>query len=106
MTTSTPTRPGDDGALVAAHFVLGKKWVLQILAGAISGFSRFNEFIEENPGLSDRVLAARLRDLVHAGLLRKDGAGKSVRYSLTGLGTETRCLIETCVHIGSRAKGG
>jgi hypothetical protein len=48
--------------------VVGEKWTLLILRDAFNGVRRFDDF-RRHVGLSDPVLADRLRTLVRAGIL-------------------------------------
>lgn len=49
--------------------VVGEKWTLLILRDAVNGVTRFDDF-RRHVGLSEAVLADRLRKLVRHGILR------------------------------------
>jgi DNA-binding HxlR family transcriptional regulator len=73
--------------LRAAFDLLGKRWtalILDVLAARPAGFCEIHRAI---PGLSDRLLAERLRELVAAGLVSRTGepAARSA-YALTDRG--------------------
>jgi DNA-binding HxlR family transcriptional regulator len=52
------------------------------------GKRTFAEFIESEERISTNVLSSRLRDLAAGGLIRRDGRGRAVRYSLTPKGLD------------------
>jgi DNA-binding HxlR family transcriptional regulator len=70
--------------------VVGEKWTLLILRDAFNGVRRFDDF-RRHVGLSDPVLADRLRTLVQAGILttrpyREPGTRTRREYRLTDKG--------------------
>jgi DNA-binding HxlR family transcriptional regulator len=75
---------------------LGDKWSLLIVRELLHGVTRFNEFERGLPGISRSVLAARLRQLEHSGVIeRRVGAdGRSTRYRLTPAGRELRAVVD------------
>jgi DNA-binding HxlR family transcriptional regulator len=76
----------------AAIELVGRRWtgaIIQVLM--MSGPCRFNELLGAIPGLSDRLLTERLRELEGAAIVRRDvQAGPPVRvaYELTERGRE------------------
>src|SRR6187402_452070 len=71
--------------------LVGKRWSSAILLALARGADRFSEIIASIPGLSDRVLAQRLRELESVGLLRREVIATmpvQVRYRLTDRGTD------------------
>ncbi len=83
---------------VCPHFhdaieLIGKRWTGAIVFALTEGPQRFGELAKAVPGLSDRLLSSRLRELEHEGLVvRHVEAGSPVRvtYSLTEAGAELR----------------
>ncbi|MBD5831869.1 winged helix-turn-helix transcriptional regulator [Janibacter melonis] len=73
--------------------VLGDPWSAVVLRDMIFGDRRyFRELLSGSlEGIASNVLAARLRDLVAAGLLVREDAGRGhrARYSLTEAGIQT-----------------
>ncbi|MCB8905612.1 MULTISPECIES: helix-turn-helix domain-containing protein [unclassified Streptomyces] len=72
--------------------LVGEKWTLLILRDAFNGVRRYDEF-RRHLGLSEAVLADRLRKLVTAGLLRAEpyrepGARTRYEYRLTRKGVD------------------
>jgi DNA-binding HxlR family transcriptional regulator len=77
--------------------LLERRWLLSILYAALTGAQRFNEFAEAVGGISDRMLAERLRDLEAAGLVERRVIATSppgVQYRLTARGAALAPLIE------------
>jgi len=75
----------------AAIELIGKRWTGAIVFALTEGPLRFGELAKAVPGLSDRLLSQRLRELEQEGLVgREVEAGSPVRvtYSLTEAGTE------------------
>ncbi|MEU8522796.1 helix-turn-helix domain-containing protein [Streptomyces sp. NPDC048577] len=72
--------------------VVGEKWSLLIVRDAFNGVRRYDEF-RRHLGLSEAVLADRLRKLVGAGVLRAEpyrepGARTRSEYRLTAKGRD------------------
>jgi DNA-binding HxlR family transcriptional regulator len=95
VSSSTQVPAGAPGA-VCPHFhaaieLIGKRWTGAIVCALIEGPMRFAELGKAVPGLSDRLLSQRLRELEEEGLVRREvEAGTPVRvtYSLTEVGAE------------------
>ncbi|HEU4739525.1 MAG TPA: helix-turn-helix domain-containing protein [Solirubrobacterales bacterium] len=84
------------GGAVCPHFhcaieLIGKRWTGAIVVALTERPMRYRELGKAVPGLSDRLLSQRLRELEEEGLVeRQVEAGTPVRvtYSLTVLGQE------------------
>jgi DNA-binding HxlR family transcriptional regulator len=73
--------------LRAAFDLLGKRWTALILDVLRVRPARFSEIHRAIPGLSDRVLAERLRELGAAGVVCRSGEpGPRAAYQLTDRG--------------------
>jgi DNA-binding HxlR family transcriptional regulator len=75
----------------AAIELIGKRWTGAILSALTEGPLRFGELARAVPGLSDRLLSQRLRELEQEGLVQRDvepGSPVRVTYSLTEAGAE------------------
>jgi DNA-binding HxlR family transcriptional regulator len=73
----------------AAIELIGKRWSGAIVCALTERPMRFGELVKVVPGLSDRLLSQRLRELEDAGLVERDveaGAPVRVTYSLTPRG--------------------
>jgi DNA-binding HxlR family transcriptional regulator len=82
----------------AAMALLGKRWTGLILRALLSGCDRFGSIAAYVPGLSDRVLSERLKELEAEGIIeRRVHAETPVRieYRLTPKGEELRRIVET-----------
>ena len=51
--------------------LLGKKWTAFIVWALLDGPKRFTELAEAAPGLQDRVLSHRLKELTAAGVVTR-----------------------------------
>ena len=77
--------------------LIGKRWSGAILLVLMEGPQRFAELRRAVPGLSDRLLSQRLRELEEAGLVdRRVEPGQPVRvtYELTSMGAELRPALD------------
>ena len=69
--------------------LIGRRWTGAILRALFSGVSRFSDLCETVPGLSDRMLAERLKELEAEGIVRRTVIPETpvrVEYSLTDKG--------------------
>lgn len=89
-------RPVDSTCPVARTIdVLGDKWSLLIIRDAFDGVRRFGQ-LQRSLGIAKNILAARLRDLVEAGVLRTEpapGGSAYQEYVLTEKGEDLFSLI-------------
>lgn len=53
--------------------VLAGKWKIPILFAVLKGHSRFSDILEFCPGLTDKVLNQRLKDLIENKMIEKRG---------------------------------
>lgn len=77
--------------------LIGKRWTGAIVRTLLSGPRRFNELLTQIPGISDRLLTERLRELEGAGVLRREVLPESpvrVQYELTTCGEELRPALD------------
>jgi len=88
--TSTTEQPQG----VCPHFhaaieLIGKRWTGAIVSALTERPLRFGELAKAVPGVSDRLLSRRLRELEDEGLVERDvepGSPVRVTYSLTEAG--------------------
>src|ERR1700736_3852913 len=77
--------------------LIGKRWNGAILAVLLDGPRRFSELVIRVPGLSERLLAERLRELERKGILIRrvlPGPPLGVEYELTAAGRELAPAVE------------
>ena len=84
-----------DGALCPrfhrAVELVGRRWTGAIIRVLLAGPHRFNELLGAIPGISDRLLTERLRELESEGLISRhveSGSPVKVVYELTCAGAE------------------
>ena len=76
--------------------LLGGKWKSVILARLKDGPLGYGEIRQLVPGVSDKVLTERLRDLEGLGLVERENPeqGRRSRYSLTARGEGLRPMLQ------------
>jgi len=82
--------------------VIGRRWTGVILLAILSGLERFSDIREAIPGLSDRLLAQRLRELEAEGLVERIEDDGQIRYHLSESGEDLSPIIETIQAWSSR----
>jgi DNA-binding HxlR family transcriptional regulator len=96
----TETCPG-----AACFVLLGKKWTAFIVWALLEGPRRFTELAEAAPGLRDRVLSQRLKELEAAGLVTRTPYPEvppRVEYELTDAGRALGPVIAEMERWGRR----
>lgn len=93
-----------DGFGYCPHFhwaveLIGRRWTGAIMIVLSGGPRRFGEIRDAVPGLSDRLLVERLRELETQGVVVRaesalDGGAPLVTYGLTEEGTELVPVLE------------
>ena len=84
--------------------LIGRRWSSAILLAVARGACRFSEIHASVPGLSDRMLAQRLRELETAGLVRREVTPTmpvQVTYHLTPSGAELMASCTSSFRVGS-----
>lgn len=83
--------------------LINKKWVIQIIRDLFFGKSRFHEFKEDKPDLSNKVLSNCLKDMEKNGLIRRivDKCDKkNVKYMLTEKGKSLNRILYEIAMVG------
>ena len=78
--------------------LIGRRWSGAIISVMLRGPQGFNEMLAAVPGLSDRLLTERLRELEAEGLVRRTvlpGPPVRVSYGLTEAGESLEPVIES-----------
>ena len=76
--------------------LINKKWVIHIIRDLFFGKSRFHEFKEDKPDLSNKVLSNCLKEMEQNGLIHRivDKCDKrNVRYKLTEKGKSLNKIL-------------
>lgn len=85
--------------------LVGRRWSSAILLALARGAERFGEVLGVVVGLSDRMLAVRLRELEHAGLvdrLVEPTTPVTIRYRLTPRGADLLASLQPLARYGQR----
>ncbi len=93
----------------AAVELVGKRWTGAILWALGAGPVFFAQITAAIPGLSDRLLSRRLRELESAGLVSREvheGTPPRVSYGLTPMGDELKPAIRELEEWARRWKVG
>src|SRR5271154_3245005 len=78
--------------------LIGRRWVGAILRTLMAAPRRFNEILASIPGLSDRLLTERLRELETEGIVERVVHGERpvrVCYELTACGRSLEPVIRS-----------
>jgi len=84
---------------------LGERWTLLIVRELLLGPRRYSDLLEGLPGLTTNLLAARLREMEHIGIIRRKRAPAPVRahvYELTESGHALEATIMEMARWGGR----
>ncbi len=95
----------EECAGAACFRLLGKKWTAFIVWALLDGPKRFTALLEAAPGVRDRVLSQRLKELEAARIVTRTQfleVPPRVEYELTDLGRELRPVIEEMERWGRR----
>ena len=85
--------------------LVGRKWSSGILLAMSRGATRFREIVVTVEGLSDRMLAVRLKELEHAGLIDRvvePTVPVMVRYRLSSRGSDLLASLQPLQEYGRR----
>lgn len=91
-------------AITQVFSLLGKRWSGLIIVTLLDGPARFSRIVQLVPGVSERMLSERLRELAAAGLLTRcveEGPPVNVRYQLTPRGEALRPALAELERWGS-----
>ncbi|MFD3697560.1 winged helix-turn-helix transcriptional regulator [Streptomyces sp. NPDC058646] len=103
---SVTRRPGADHCgIAAAMSVIDGKWKVSLLWELEQAPRRFGELRRLVPGVSEKVLAAQLRELETDGIVHRevyDEVPPRVEYSLTPLGQDLNQALEALGEWGAR----
>jgi DNA-binding HxlR family transcriptional regulator len=90
--------------------VLGRKWTILILRDmSMLNVQRFSDLLRGIPGLTPRMLSARLKELESEGIIRKiegTDSPNAVRWSLTDKGWDALPILMSYFAFGSKWYAG
>jgi DNA-binding HxlR family transcriptional regulator len=95
--------------MAACMAVLGGAWTPSLVWKLSGDPRRFGELMGDIPGISPKMLTARLRDLEEKGVVVRTvmpTSPPSVEYALSELGRELIPVINTIVRVGTRIREG
>ncbi len=85
------------GRFHRASELIGRRWTGAILRAMLVGVSRFSDLAEAIPGLSDRMLSERLKELEAEGILVRSVTPETpvrIEYLLTDKGRSLVPVVE------------
>ncbi len=88
--------------------LVGERWSLLVVRELLHGPKRYTDLIDGLPGIGTNILAARLRDLEEAGIVRKrklPPPAASTVYELTEYGAELEEAMYALARWGARSLG-
>jgi DNA-binding HxlR family transcriptional regulator len=81
----------------AAVELIGRRWTGAVIRAMLGGSCRFGDILHRVPGLSDRLLSERLRELEGEGIVSRTVYPEipvRIEYRLTDKGLELQQIIE------------
>ena len=88
--------------------LVGERWALLVVRELLAGPKRYTDLVHGLPGIGTNILAARLRDLEEAGVVRKrklPPPAASTVYELTEYGAELNESLYALARWGARTLG-
>ena len=86
--------------------IIAGKWKPMILCELRGGARRFSDLKREVPGISEKVLAAHLRDLEADGIVSRrefrEGAALATEYAFTDYGLTLKPILNALADWGTR----
>lgn len=74
--------------------LIGRRWTGAVLLAMSSGCSNYSEIRDAIPGISDRLLSERLRELEGEGLVERFVEGRSSIYRLSEKGVSLQPILD------------
>lgn len=107
LSTAPPPPPGCP--MAACMAVLGGAWTTSVIWKLSGNPRRFGELQRDIPGISPKMLAARLRSLEAKGVVLRavvPTTPPSSEYTLSELGRELLPVIDAIVRVGTKLREG
>ena len=73
--------------------LINRKWIIQLLRDMFFGKTHFNEFKEDKPTLSNKVLSNCLKEMEENGLVKRHSEVNNIEYLLTWKGRQLNKVI-------------
>ena len=92
----TITNQSDKIQNIAIFNELSRKWAIVLIKDLFLGCKKFNDFLELNPNLSNKVLSDQLKRLIEFGYIAKKVVSITplmAEYELTKMGRDLNKLI-------------
>jgi DNA-binding HxlR family transcriptional regulator len=89
-------------SMARALDLLGERWTLLIVRELLCGSRRFGEVRRGIPRISRTMLAARLRELLDAGVIERETGHDGPEYRMTEAGTELAAVVRELGTWGQR----
>ena len=93
--------------MAACMAVLGGTWTTSVIWKLSGDARRFGEIFRDIPGISPKMLTARLRELAEKGVVVREvvpTSPPSVEYSLSPLGRDLIPVIDAIVRVGTQLR--
>ncbi|MBK4349054.1 winged helix-turn-helix transcriptional regulator [Lacisediminihabitans changchengi] len=84
---------GQYGGITRALELIGERWALLIVRDLLVGPRRYGELAVGLPRIPSNILAARLKELQEAGILRRMPRSRVIVYELTPYGRELEPVV-------------
>jgi DNA-binding HxlR family transcriptional regulator len=96
---------GQYGGITQALELVGERWALLIIRDLLVGPRRYGELAAGLPRIPTNILAARLKELQAAGVLRRAPHSRVIVYELTDYGRELEPVVLALGAWGFKALG-
>lgn len=96
---------GQFDGVTRAIELIGERWAMLIVRDLLVGPRRYGELAEGLPRIPSNILAARLKELQEAGIIRRAPRSRVVVYELTPFGRELEPVVMALGAWGFRALG-
>lgn len=96
-----------DGGVYCPHFhrtieLIGRRWTGATLLAISHGRSSYSEIRDAIPGISDRLLSERLKELEAEGILVRTVSGRSTTYDLTDRGEALSPVLDAVTNYAAK----
>jgi DNA-binding HxlR family transcriptional regulator len=96
---------GEFGGVTRALELVGERWAMLIVRDLLGGPRRYGELAAGLPRIPTNILAARLKELQAAGVIRRAPRSRIIIYELTSYGRELEPVVLALGAWGFKALG-